>query len=259
MRAAIRCLAVALFLVVLAPPVGARERGDGPSGTTQVERVRIIDNAFRPQNITVARGTVVRWVNRGGGCLLQADPDQPGGVGAVDGRPAVGAVADVRRGSAAPGDVGQVTDEPAVAHAVRGRREPGGDRPHAAVEEVEGAVLAAAAQGVGPDERRRLGLPGQDAGGEHERPVAADQSLGDGLHGGPLGAVGLGRVGPVVLVGEVDDRLGVLGSAARISRPASGSLSTTIVVPGSYFPSRRCSARTSSTMFWITRRSGRAP
>ena len=65
MRAAIRCLAVALALVVLAPPVGARERGDGPSGTTQVERVRIIDNAFRPQNITVARGTVVRWVNRG--------------------------------------------------------------------------------------------------------------------------------------------------------------------------------------------------
>ena len=65
MRAAIRCLAVALALVVLAPPVGARERGDGPSGATQVERVRIIDNAFRPQNITVARGTIVRWVNRG--------------------------------------------------------------------------------------------------------------------------------------------------------------------------------------------------
>ena len=45
------------FLVVLAPPVGARERGDGPSGATQVERVRIIDNAFRPRNLTVARGT----------------------------------------------------------------------------------------------------------------------------------------------------------------------------------------------------------
>ena len=65
MRAAIRCLAVALFLVVVAPPVGARERGDAPSGATQVERVRIIDNAFRPQNLTVARGDVVRWVNRG--------------------------------------------------------------------------------------------------------------------------------------------------------------------------------------------------
>jgi plastocyanin len=65
MRAAIRCLVVALALVVLAPPVGAREREDGPSGTTQVERVRIIDNAFRPRNLTVARGTVIRWVNRG--------------------------------------------------------------------------------------------------------------------------------------------------------------------------------------------------
>ena len=65
MGAAIRCLAVALALVVLAPPVGARERGDGPSGATQVARVRIIDNAFRPRNLTVARGDVVQWVNRG--------------------------------------------------------------------------------------------------------------------------------------------------------------------------------------------------
>jgi plastocyanin len=65
MRAAIRCLAVALALVVLAPPVGARERGDGPSGATQVVRVRVVDNAFRPRNLTVARGDVVRWVNGG--------------------------------------------------------------------------------------------------------------------------------------------------------------------------------------------------
>ena len=52
---------------------------------------------------------------------------------------------------------------------------------------------------------------------------------------------------------------GVRGSARWMSRPASGSLSTTIVDPGSYLPSRRCSARTSSIMFWMTRRSGRAP
>ena len=51
----------------------------------------------------------------------------------------------------------------------------------------------------------------------------------------------------------------VSASAAWMSRPASGSLSTTIVVPGSYLPRSRCSARTSSIMFWITRRSGRAP
>ena len=48
MRAAIRCIVVALALVVLAPQVGAHERGGGPSVATQVARVRIIDFAFRP-------------------------------------------------------------------------------------------------------------------------------------------------------------------------------------------------------------------
>ena len=66
MRAAIRCFVLALALVVLAPAVGAHERGGGPSAATQVVRVRIIDFAFRPRNLTIARGTVVRWVNRGG-------------------------------------------------------------------------------------------------------------------------------------------------------------------------------------------------
>jgi plastocyanin len=65
MRAAIRCMVVALALVVLAPEVGAHERGGGPRVATQVARVRIIDFAFRPRNLTIARGTVVRWANRG--------------------------------------------------------------------------------------------------------------------------------------------------------------------------------------------------
>ena len=65
MRVAIRCIVVALALVVLAPAVGAHERGSGPSIATQVVRVRVIDFAFRPRNIMVAHGTVVRWVNRG--------------------------------------------------------------------------------------------------------------------------------------------------------------------------------------------------
>jgi plastocyanin len=64
MRSAIRCLAVALALVALAPSVGASERGSEPTGT-QVVRVRIVDNAFRPRSLAIARGTVVRWVNRG--------------------------------------------------------------------------------------------------------------------------------------------------------------------------------------------------
>lgn len=65
MRAAIRCLVVALVLVVLAPAVGADERGGRPRVATQVARVRVVDFAFRPGNVTIARGTVVRWVNRG--------------------------------------------------------------------------------------------------------------------------------------------------------------------------------------------------
>ena len=65
MHATIRCIVVALALVVLAPAVGAHERGGGPSAATQVVRVRIIDFAFRPRTLTIARGTVVRWVNRG--------------------------------------------------------------------------------------------------------------------------------------------------------------------------------------------------
>jgi plastocyanin len=65
MRVAIRCIVVALALVVLAPAVGAHERGGGPGVATQAVRVRVIDFAFRPRNLTIARGTVVRWVNRG--------------------------------------------------------------------------------------------------------------------------------------------------------------------------------------------------
>jgi plastocyanin len=64
MRVAIRCIVVALALVVLAPAVGAHERRGGPGVATQVVRVRVIDFAFRPRNLTIARGTILRWVNR---------------------------------------------------------------------------------------------------------------------------------------------------------------------------------------------------
>lgn len=64
MRPAIRCLVIALALLAIAPPVGAHGRPNAPSGT-QVARVRIVDFAFRPRSVTIDRGTVVRWVNRG--------------------------------------------------------------------------------------------------------------------------------------------------------------------------------------------------
>jgi len=65
MRTAVRSLAVPLALLCPVPPVEARERGNEPRGATLVVRVRIVDNAFRPRNLSIARGTVVRWVNRG--------------------------------------------------------------------------------------------------------------------------------------------------------------------------------------------------
>ena len=46
-----------------------------------------------------------------------------------------------------------------------------------------------------------------DAGREHERPVGTGERLGDRADRRPFGAAGLGWVGPVVLVREMDDRV----------------------------------------------------
>ena len=87
-------------------------------------------------------------------------------------------------------------------------------------------------------------------------PSAGTTPRRTGRRSGSSAAPSLGR-----RTGGADHRAstGVRGSARWMSRPASGSLSTMIVEPGSYEPSRSCSARTSSIMFWMTRRSGRAP
>ena len=122
---------------------------------------------------------------------------------------------------------------------------------------VRGRVPDAAAAGLaddGLDEAvpgaagAALALPAEERLAARLADVAA---LGFGGGSSHAGLPGGGRDQPA--------STGVSVSAAWMSRPASGSLSTTIVVPGSYLPSRRCSARTSSIMFWITRRSGRAP
>ena len=62
-RSLIACVALVVALVVLAPAAGAR--GDHVRGTTSRVRVRIVDNNFRPASITVSRGTIVKWKNRG--------------------------------------------------------------------------------------------------------------------------------------------------------------------------------------------------
>ena len=61
-----RILALALLVFLLpATAGGATERPQGPRGASPVERIRIVDNRFRGGSITVERGTVVKWVNRG--------------------------------------------------------------------------------------------------------------------------------------------------------------------------------------------------
>jgi len=59
--------ALLVTALVLVPPAvaGARPSGPAPVALRAVERVRMIDNAYRPRSISVARGTRIRWINRG--------------------------------------------------------------------------------------------------------------------------------------------------------------------------------------------------
>ncbi len=55
---------VAAFVI----PASARDRGVRPDANTAritVERVRIVDFAFRARVLEISRGTRVRWTNRG--------------------------------------------------------------------------------------------------------------------------------------------------------------------------------------------------
>ena len=63
-RSLVRTVALVLALVVFAAPVGARERPRAPRGAETVT-VKMRDNRFVPRSITIPRGTIVRWVNRG--------------------------------------------------------------------------------------------------------------------------------------------------------------------------------------------------
>ena len=60
-RARYLCLGLLLVALASTTPAVALE----PSGTTEVVRIRIIDNRFRNGTITIDRGTVVKWRNRG--------------------------------------------------------------------------------------------------------------------------------------------------------------------------------------------------
>jgi hypothetical protein len=103
---------------------------------------------------------------------------------------------------------------------VHGRREAQAHGVHAAADEFEREILAAAARRVRAVERGWIVLRGRPArgeaghaGGEQEGTAGAGERVADGLDRGALGCGRVGRVGPVVLVREVDDSLGGLGAS----------------------------------------------
>jgi plastocyanin len=69
--AAALATALALAVALQAVPGGAAPRPEPGPGAPRVvalasvERVRIVDFAFRPRRLEVPKGTRVRWVNRG--------------------------------------------------------------------------------------------------------------------------------------------------------------------------------------------------
>lgn len=68
-RTLARALAALLLILSLSLPAAAAAQrddlGGDPLGTTPVQRVRMVDgNQFRPQRVTISRGTRVRWINR---------------------------------------------------------------------------------------------------------------------------------------------------------------------------------------------------
>jgi plastocyanin len=59
---------VAVLFAAFVIPASARDRGirsDANTARATVERVKIVDFAFRPRVTDVSRGTRVRWTNRG--------------------------------------------------------------------------------------------------------------------------------------------------------------------------------------------------
>ena len=64
-EAAILVLAVLASMVPATAGDATPRRHDGPQGAAEVVRIRIVDNRFRGGTITVDRGTVVKWVNKG--------------------------------------------------------------------------------------------------------------------------------------------------------------------------------------------------
>jgi plastocyanin len=65
-RATVALLVAGASVALVLLPAAARERSaTRPFRGTTTARVRMVDDAFRPRNLTISRGTRVRWVNAG--------------------------------------------------------------------------------------------------------------------------------------------------------------------------------------------------
>ncbi len=65
-RSVIASVALIVALSVATPATGASRPGDHARGAVTRVRVRIVDFRFSPASITIDRGTIVKWKNRGG-------------------------------------------------------------------------------------------------------------------------------------------------------------------------------------------------
>ena len=194
-----------------------------------------------------------RVEDRAGGGSLDGQAGQAGGVGAVHGRPAVGAVAHVSGHAPLAGDADEGGHEPVVAVAVDRRGEAQHRRADARARQgqrKQGGGRSAPG-GVGPNlgtGHEPVVLGGHPTGrhpeharGEHEGPVGVGQGRAHGLHGPPVGGRGGGEVaaeGDLVLEGQVDHAVGVrrrLGQTVRVVEVASLDDGA-----GRFQPLRRC-------------------
>ena len=166
------------------------------------------------------------------GALFDRQAEQSGRVEAVDGRPAVRAVADVPGDAPGSGDGDERRDEPGVSVAVHRRGQSDDRRADATRREGE-HELGGGMAGLRPATerggrrvervpvafgRRLSGCEPEDAGGDDERSVGAHQRLADCLD---RGAVGVGRSLEVarerelVLEGEVEHAVRVADRLAQ--------------------------------------------
>jgi hypothetical protein len=171
----------------------------------------------------LVRDRVQAAAGRGG---LQGQPVGAGRVERVDGRPAVGAVADVGRRAGLPGDGDQdVREAVVVERAVHDRRQPDGGRPYAAFGQPDHVVLGVGPRTAGGGVGLGAGPPGDAERDEHERARGADERLArpferrtERFDGGEVGGdrvVHPARAHEVVLEGEVDDAVGRRGGLAQ--------------------------------------------